>query len=774
MRVSTYLLKLVVITLACFLSGKLTVSVMNLNLEASPIWFPAGVALAILLLGHKHAWVGVSVGSFLFALSTGATWLAAAVAAIGTTSSAIVGRALLQRAGWSPALDSLRDTLRFLALAVVLSPMLNATISTLKACATGLLPWREFGLHWLLIELGDGIGILVTTPLLLLWFSHSSFSHLLLWARPLIALRPQSQRNQWQQSPAQQSQTLRWRILEALLWVALLLTLSGFVFFAPMQPGVARYPLEYLPIALMVWAALRFGQRGTVLSGFIVSCFAFWGLAQSKGPLLMDANGNMEQAIFLLQAFVGVTMGIALMLTATIAERQQAEIQLRFAAERERLLAQTAQRIRRSLDLEEILNTTVAEVRQLLHADRVFITRLGMSGHSLAVAESVDPHWPSVRGWMSDQRVAQEVELLFKQESSDRPCGVKPIRAIDDIGQVEHPPLVAEYHRYCQVKASIGIPIMVCDKMFGILLVNQCSEPRHWQPLEINLLEQLATQVELALQQGQLYQHLQTLAASLEGQVQERTAELQQRMQELQSLNQVKDLLLHAVAHDLRTPVQGMSMVLKSLRSKNLDCSAVAVPCVKVDRMIQSCDHQLNLLHALLEGHADDTPTIVLQCQPLQLHQVVDSARANLGSLLTENQITLNDQIPSALPCIHADSQQLRQVFESLLLNAVKHNAPGLTLTVKATIERLPSLSPTRMLHCTIADNGKGMSQDQCDRLFQLYIRGIDNQHLTGIGLGLHRCKQIITAHGGQVGVTSHPGKGSQFWFTLPLADGKA
>ena len=415
MQVGTDLLTLVVVTLACFFSGRFTMMAMPLSLEASPIWFPAGVALSVLLLGKKHVWLGVSLGSFLFALSIAAPWYVALVAAIGTTSSAIVGRALLQRAGWSPALNSLQDALRFLALAVILSPMLNATISTLNACVTGLRPWREFGLHWWLIELGDGIGVLITAPLLLVWFSHSSSSNLLLWARSFA---------DWKQR-SQQSRIARWRTLEVVIWIALLLILSGCVFFAPMQPGVARYPLEYLPIALMVWAALRFGQRGTVLSGFIVSCFAFWGLAQSKGPLLMDANGNMEQAVFLLQAFVGVTMGIALMLTASIAERQQAEIQLRFAAERERLLAQTAQRIRRSLDLEEILNTTVAEVRQLLHADRVFITRLDISGHSLSVAESVDPLWPSVRGWMSDQRVAQEVELLFKQESPDRPCGAK-------------------------------------------------------------------------------------------------------------------------------------------------------------------------------------------------------------------------------------------------------------------------------------------------------------------------------------------------------------
>jgi signal transduction histidine kinase len=668
-----------------------------------------------------------------------------------------VGKGLLLRVSYSPTLNSLRDALRFLALAVVVVPTLDATVRTLSACALGLRPWREFSTHWWAIELGDGIGILVMTPLLLVWLSQPAASNGSLRTR-LAALK------QWQRS-----QTDRWRVLEGLVWVALLISLSWFVFCEPSQTNVARYPLEYLPIALMIWAALRFGQQGTVLSGFIISCFAFWGLEQHKGPLLMDANGNMEQAIFLLQAFIGFTMGSALMLAATIAERQQAEIQLRFAAERERLLAETAQRIRRSLDLEEILNTTVAEVRHLLQADRVFIMRLDMSGHSLAVAESVAPHWASVRGWIADQRVAQEIEALFRQEASEQPCPIKRIRAIDDTAQVEKPPLLAEYYRYCQVKASIGIPIMVCHKMFGILLVNQCSAPRCWQSLEINLLEQLATQVEIAIQQGQLYQHVQTLAASLEGQVQERTAELQQRMQELQSLNQVKDLLLHAVAHDLRTPVQGMLMVLKSLRSRSSDCSMMPVPCVKVDRMIQSCDHQLNLLSALLEGHTDDHPAPVLQCQPLHLHQAIESALINLEPLLQENQITLKQQVPLTLPPIKADSQQLQQVLEHLLLNAVKHNAPGLTIKITATIDT--SMSSQRFIHCTIADDGQGMSQEQCDRLFHLYVRGIDNNHLTGIGLGLHRCRQMITAHGGQIGVTSHPGKGSQFWFTLPAAE---
>lgn len=761
MKTGIYLLNVSAIALAVFLSGRLTVLIMNLGLEASPIWLPAGVALAAVLLGKPKDWVGVSIGSFALGLSLGASGLVAAIAAFSNTLGAITGAWLLHRTAWCPQFASLRDAVKFLALAVVLSPVVNATIGSFNACTSGLCPWSQFASHWWIVWLGDGIGILLMTPLLLLWLTHPLPHHSFLQAFPLRTWRQQCQQNQlW-----------RWRTLETVVWLTLLPTLSWAVFCLPMQAKTARYPLEYLPIALIIWATLRFGRRGTVFSGFVISSFAFWGLTQQQGPFLMDANGNVQQAMFLLQTFVSFTTGTALVLAATVAERQQAERQLRFAAERERLLAETAQRIRRSLDLDEILHTTVAEVRHLLHADRVFIMRLDIAEHNLAVAESVDPQWTSVSGWIADQRVAQAIEALFKEESHDPPCGGKAIKAIDDTDQVEKLPLLAEYYRYCQVRASIGVPIMVCHKMFGILLVNQCSAPRHWQPLEINLLEQLATQVEIAIQQGQLYQHLQTLATSLEEQVQERTAELQERMQELQSLNQVKDLLLHAVAHDLRTPLQGMLMVLSSLRSKH--DTIVPVPCAKFDRMIQSCDHQLHLLDALLEGHADDKPVAPPPCQLIHLAQVLETTLTTLKPIFVANQVTLNNQVSANLPSLKANPLQLQQVFESLLVNAVKHNPPGLALTLTAAVSEPSDPSArtlSKVIRCTVADNGQGLSQDQCDRLFRLYIRGIENQHLTGIGLGLHRCWQIITAHGGQIGVTSQLGQGSEFWFTLPIA----
>jgi signal transduction histidine kinase len=101
-------------------------------------------------------------------------------------------------------------------------------------------------------------------------------------------------------------------------------------------------------------------------------------------------------------------------------------------------------------------------------------------------------------------------------------------------------------------------------------------------------------------------------------------------------------------------------------------------------------------------------------------------------------------------------------VFENLISNALKHNPPGVVVTLQATVE-------AEMIRCTVEDNGIGISQLQRDRLFQLYVRGSQSRHTPGLGIGLYLCQQIITAHGGEIDVISSPGLGTKFWFTLPL-----
>jgi len=230
-------------------------------------------------------------------------------------------------------------------------------------------------------------------------------------------------------------------------------------------------------------------------------------------------------------------------------------------------------------------------------------------------------------------------------------------------------------------------------------------------------------------------------------------------------------VFFHAVSHDLRNPVLGTLMVLRNLLNGAvgkdapvISSSSSLIPVARsiLERMVQSSDRQLNLINSLMEAHVNEVQGIVLQRQRLQLHSLVSGAIADLEPMLTENQATLKNLVSADLPSVNADPTQLWRVFSNLIVNAVKHNPPGLSITLNAIIEG-------NKIYCTVSDNGVGMSQQQCDRLFDLYFRGPNVRNSVSLGLGLYLCKQIITAHGGEIGVNSAPQAGATFWFTLPI-----
>ena len=435
-----------------------------------------------------------------------------------------------------------------------------------------------------------------------------------------------------------------------------------------------------------------------------------------------------------------------------ITQRKRAIAQLQANVERDRLLGLIALRIRRSLNLEQILTTTVAEVRQFLNVDRVFIGQIDADWQGKVVAESAAPAWGSILTWITDDIYLREIRALFAQGQ---------VQAIDNTATATVSPLLADYYTRCHIKASLGVPIILGDEFFGVLIANQCDEPRPWAAFEIQLLEQLAVQVAIAIQQAELYQQVQTLAANLEEQVQERTAQLQQNMQALQELNQTKDDFLNAVSHDLRTPVMGTMMVLQNLQHKPGD--TVTISRSVLERMVQSSDRQLKMINSLLEAHSSEAWGINLHCERLSLGHLVQTITDDLDPLMVENQATLTNLVSANLPPVTADPALIRRVFENLLTNALKHNPPGLHLILEAAIE-------DDLIRCQVQDDGVGMTASESDSLFERYARSARARRSTGIGLGLYLCRQIITAHGGQIGAISAPGEGATFWFTLPLA----
>ena len=220
-------------------------------------------------------------------------------------------------------------------------------------------------------------------------------------------------------------------------------------------------------------------------------------------------------------------------------------------------------------------------------------------------------------------------------------------------------------------------------------------------------------------------------------------------------------VFFHAVSHDLRNPVMGMLMLLKNWEDRSGE--NITIPRNILQRMIQSSEHQLQLINSILETHAWEVQGVVCNCEPLMLSQLIKEVVEEFEELYNQNKATLTNLVGDNGAMVNADRFQLRRVFENLLSNALKHNPPGLNLVINAAIE------DNNTIRCTLQDNGIGMSQEQCDRLFELYSRGSNSRHSPGLGLGLYLCKQIITAHKGQIGVNSQPGEGSTFWFTLPL-----
>ncbi|MBW4695039.1 MAG: PAS domain S-box protein [Lyngbya sp. HA4199-MV5] len=246
------------------------------------------------------------------------------------------------------------------------------------------------------------------------------------------------------------------------------------------------------------------------------------------------------------------TLGISMDTT----DRKRFEEALSQQAERERLMGAIAQRIRNSLDLEETLNTTVSEVRQFLKADRVVLFASEQASSGFITAESVDVSWLSMLG--------VKIEGDWVQERHDEHHESKNV-VIANIQTIDSLNTFRLFLEEWQVKAVLAVPIFQGNAIWGVLVAHQCSAERHWEPFEIGLLEQLATQVAIAIQQSELYRQVQQLNTALEAQVHDRTAQLQQALRFEATLKRITDSVRDSLDEDriLQTAVQELASGLE-------------------------------------------------------------------------------------------------------------------------------------------------------------------------------------------------------------------
>lgn len=443
-----------------------------------------------------------------------------------------------------------------------------------------------------------------------------------------------------------------------------------------------------------------------------------------------------------------------------ITQEKKAEEALKLANERDRLLGQISLNIRKSLNLDQILQTTVAEVREFLGVERVFIANFDETKVGRVSAESVQAPFPSLAGEVVGKDVYDELSEVYQRT---------PIRVINDtdISQLQESCLRLLVQRY-QVKAGLGVPIILNGELFGVLVAHQCADPRPWTEFEQQLLASLATQVAIAIQQSDLYSKVQFLNTHLEQQVQERTIdleqrslELEQRSQELEELGKFRDFLLHAVTHDLRTSAVGMTMLLQSL-----ECQAgesIRLPRGLLNNMIRAGNMQRDKLDAIQEVYQIEVQGLPLQPTAIDAASLVENVLKTLQSRIDQNQAAIDNTLSPKLPTISADTVQVERVFQHLIVNAIAHNPSGVTISIGATVA--PNTDTVRFY---VRDNGRGIEPQKRDRLFQLCSDCPEARTYGGISLGLYLCHQIIRSHGGSIGVESTPGEGTTIWFTLP------
>jgi PAS domain S-box-containing protein len=267
----------------------------------TPVWAPTGIALAALVLFGPSLWPAVAVGALVANATSGASLPVAAAISVGNTLEAVVGAWLLRRVAFRPSLDRVRDVAALVLLAAAASTTIAATNGVTTLWASGNLS-DSYGSSWFLWWSGDAMGDLVAAPLLLVWLSTP------FW-------KPR-----------------RVELLEGLALLAALAGLSWFVFLH----GYWHYP--HLLFPLLVWASLRFSQRGAVTSSFVAAAFAIAGAVNGSTPL---GGSSMTAVVQIEEGLLAAVIVSLLILGAVLAERAAAENTL----QRERAIFAEAQEV---------------------------------------------------------------------------------------------------------------------------------------------------------------------------------------------------------------------------------------------------------------------------------------------------------------------------------------------------------------------------------------------------------------------------------------------